>query len=160
MAATFKESDWKIGRWTLILQQYNFDSKYRKGVLNKVADALSRQSTLHPDSLYTKTVAILQQAGICSWYLKMYDGVKENPEWFSDYCIRDQKLYRPKETRTLVLKKNYDELAAGNLGIPKTAARIVRHYYWPSMFRDIAKYVRQCKSCQQFKISQQKPSGD
>lgn len=32
-----------LGRWAFELQQYNINIKYRKGTLNKVADALSRQ---------------------------------------------------------------------------------------------------------------------
>jgi len=32
----------RLGRWMLELQQYNFDVKYRRGRLNRVANALSR----------------------------------------------------------------------------------------------------------------------
>jgi len=37
----------RLGRWMLELQQYTFDVKYRRGQLNRVADALSRLPAVH-----------------------------------------------------------------------------------------------------------------
>lgn len=37
-----KEPSGRLARWILELQQYEFEIRYRKGALNKVADALSR----------------------------------------------------------------------------------------------------------------------
>jgi len=39
---TLKSPSGRLARWQMSLQQYSFDVKYRKGALNKVADALSR----------------------------------------------------------------------------------------------------------------------
>jgi hypothetical protein len=36
------EPSGRLGRWVLELQQHDFEICYRKGALNKVADALSR----------------------------------------------------------------------------------------------------------------------
>lgn len=69
------------------------------------------------------------------------------------------KLCVPKHTRHAVLQENHDLPTAGHLGIAKTTARIVQRYYWPGMFRDIARYVRGCLSCQQYKSSQQQTPG-
>ena len=35
----------RLARWIMTLQQYDFEVTYRKGVLNQVADTLSRQPT-------------------------------------------------------------------------------------------------------------------
>lgn len=47
----------------------------------------------------------------------------------------------------------------GHLGIAKTIARIAEHYYWPSMFREIARYVRNCQACTAYKAAQMRTPG-
>jgi len=159
----------RLGRWVFELQQYDFDVKYRRGVLNRVADALSR----HPATCATKRQE-------CSWYRRIFDGVQHDPAAHPDYRIEDGKLYRliyhslhfkdtaadeqwkrclPKEARKEILREYHDAPTAGHLGIAKTIARIAEKYYWPGMFRDIANYVRACGNCQAHKASQQRPAG-
>lgn len=41
----------------------------------------------------------------------------------------------------------------------KTFNKIALRYYWPGMFRDIAKYVRKCDTCQKCKTPQEKTPG-
>lgn len=36
---------------------------------------------------------------------------------------------------------------------------MAQKYYWPGMFRDTARYVRQCTKCQQYKVLQRAPAG-
>lgn len=36
----------------------------------------------------------------------------------------------------------------GYLGVRKTAARILKHFYWPGIFRDVAWYCKSCHACQ------------
>lgn len=113
-----------------------------------------------------------------TWYLKKFAEVEENPEAHPGYCIRNDRFYRhfldttnpyivemtkpwklcvPKAARKTVLQKNYDEPTAGHLGIAKTAADVATKYYWPGMFRDIARYIRSCPSCQQYVQSHPPP---
>ncbi|XP_037827518.1 uncharacterized protein LOC119615583 [Lucilia sericata] len=49
------------------------------------------------------------------------------------------KLVIPKDERLRVLTECHDDVTAGHLGIHKTTARVTKLYYWPGMFRDIAK---------------------
>ena len=37
---------------------------------------------------------------------------------------------------------------AGHLGAEKTRRRILRRFYWPTVFRDIDEYCRCCVKCQ------------
>lgn len=55
------EPSGRLARWVMELQQYDFDIKYRKGTLNRVADALSRQpirdvTSAGPSNLTTEEV--------------------------------------------------------------------------------------------------------
>ena len=38
--------------------------------------------------------------------------------------------------------------AAGHLGVAKTKARLVRHFYWPGISRDVKEFCRTCDICQ------------
>ena len=50
------------------------------------------------------------------------------------------------EYRTQVLKMTHALPLAGYLGKQKTVQRILRRFYWPSVFKDVVKYCRQCPS--------------
>lgn len=173
-----KNPSGRLARWCMYLQQFDFEVKYRRGVLNKVADALSRNPLPISTELEDEILA-LEDLPECTWYSGKKTEVERHPDRFPDYCIRNDTLYRrfwdngpPKEGlsdpwklcvqkhhRFEILKENHDMPTAGHLGTAKTTARIAERYYWPGMFRDIAVYVRKCASCQQYKLSQQKPPG-
>lgn len=178
---SIKSPSGRLARWSIFLQQYDFEIKYRKGALNRVADALSRQPLPGPSSRPDgEEVCPLEDTPICNWYKKKKEAVEQNPEIFPDYCVRRGKLYRhfmdssdlsepdlsdpwklcvPGPLRQEILKENHDVPTAGHLGISKSISRIAQRYYWPGMFRDIAKYVRSCLQCQRYKISQQQTPG-
>lgn len=171
----------RLARWSIFLQQYDFEIKYRKGALNRVADTLSRQPLSLPSSESgTHELCAMNGPPECSWYQKKKAEVEKNPESCPDYCIRDDRLYRhwwdpgdltepelvepwklcvPTPLRLAVLQENHDAPPAGHMGIAKTIARISLRYYWPGMFRDIAKYVRDCLSCKRYKVAQQQTPG-
>ena len=70
------------------------------------------------------------------------------------------KLAVPHEKRREVLRECHDFSTAGHLGREKTLERVRRKYYWPHMSQDVAKYVNQCRICQQFKVELQQDSWD
>ncbi|XP_029679749.1 uncharacterized protein K02A2.6-like [Formica exsecta] len=69
------------------------------------------------------------------------------------------KLILPKELRETALREAHDTPQSGHLGVEKTFHRLAVAYYWPSMFQDAAKYVRQCDVCQRTKVEQANPAG-
>ncbi|KAH8241715.1 hypothetical protein KR032_007125, partial [Drosophila birchii] len=160
----------RIARWALELQQYQYDVHYRRGAQNLVADAHSRQP-----------LPVAQQAQVqgsnCKWLAKMLRKVRTEPARFPDYREESGQLYRriglrPQEEeytpwklcvgadyRHRVLQENHDIPAAGHLGVRKTSNRVPQRYYWPGLFRDVARYVRNCLNCQRHKVSQEKPAG-
>jgi len=159
----------RLGRWMLELQQYNFNVKYRRGRLNRVADALSRLPAVR---------AIRRPR--CPWYYSQLQRVRAQPDAHPEYTVRRGKLFRhilhttdfretparaqwkecvPKPERVTVLNRIHDHPTAGHLGIAKTIARAAERYYWPRMFADIARYVRRCANCLAHKASQERPAG-
>ena len=59
-----------------------------------------------------------------------------------------EQLVLPRQCRQLVLHLAHNVHMAGHLGITKTKDRVLRRYYWPGIFRDIAEYCRACEVCQ------------
>jgi len=98
-------------------------------------------------------------------------------EDFPDYVCEIQQLYRhigsrpddensvpwklcvAKKHRQRVLSECHDQPTAGHLGIRKTTTRFAHRNYWPGLFRNVARYVRKCDTCQRFKVIQNKPAG-
>ena len=61
------------------------------------------------------------------------------------------ELTIPKELRNQVLEENHDDKQAGHLGMEKTYARIAENYFWPGMYFETLKYVKECYTCQRIK---------
>ncbi|XP_025264171.1 uncharacterized protein LOC112637817 [Camponotus floridanus] len=129
---------------------------------------------------HAPTVSTAKKANRCQWYDRIREETLREPGKRPEYKIKEGKLYRhilhsldfkerssdeqwkiciPTPVRKAVIHQYHDEPTAGHLGIAKTIARIAERHYWPGMFRDIAKYVRRCETCQSFKAAQQRPAG-
>ncbi|KAL7724124.1 hypothetical protein ACLKA6_008558 [Drosophila palustris] len=103
----------------------------------------------------------------CKWITRLTKRILEAPDRFSDFTIEGSQVYRhlshrPEEEdympwkprvafdhRPRVLAESHDRPTAGH--IRETIARISQRYYWPGLFRDVARYVKQCEKCQKFK---------
>ena len=58
------------------------------------------------------------------------------------------QLVLPKECRKLILYTAHTISSAGHLGKKKTVERILRRFYWPTIYRDTADFCRSCEICQ------------
>ena len=59
-----------------------------------------------------------------------------------------EQLILPKQCHQTVCKLAHTIPLAGHLGQDKTIRRITRHFYWPTLFSDIAEYCHRCPECQ------------
>ena len=81
----------------------------------------------------------------------------------SYFVVQDEVLYRvfvpkgkdkifqivvPQKFRTDVMKMAHDIPLAGHLGNHKTRNRIMQHFYWPGIFKDVSRYCKSCPDCQ------------
>lgn len=71
------------------------------------------------------------------------------------------RLYVPDydELRLHVLKESHDVPAAGHCGQAKTFELLDRNYTWKGMRNDVARYIRNCHTCQRSRTTRHKPSG-
>jgi len=149
----------RLARWAVALQQHDFEVEYRKGALNYVPDALSRQPLKEGEDANNaegQELAVIIPAKRDSWLQRMTTAVQTEPEKHPDYRMENGNLYRhfherhsteendeptawkfcvPETLRDEVLKECHSANTAGHLGIAKTCARLAQRYYWPGMFR-------------------------
>lgn len=170
-----KEPTGRLGRWSLKLQQYDFDIFHRKGKENVVPDALSR-SFAALDSL---TVVINPfKTHTDKWYQDMIQKVSENPIKYPIWRVENEILYKkiqnnfglnnngddwkiivPKGFRSEILKQCHDDITSGHVGIYKTYHRILSKYFWPKMKSHVTRYVNRCSICLANKPEQKPPIG-
>jgi len=65
----------------------------------------------------------------------------------------------PKASRDAVLHAAHGGALEGHPGITRTAANIAQFFWWPNLFRDVAHFVRSCRTCATAKSSSGLQSG-
>lgn len=69
--------------------------------------------------------------------------VDKNSDWNVVY-----QIVVPFSYRQHVLCLAHDHQLAGHLGVTKTYNRILRHFFWPGLKKDVTHYCRTCHTCQ------------
>ena len=59
----------------------------------------------------------------------------------------------PSASRDSVLRAAHGNVLAGHPGVTRTAATVARFFWWPNLHRDVAHYVRTCRTCSAAKSS-------
>ena len=54
----------------------------------------------------------------------------------------------PTNYRSEILQLAHDNLMSSHLGVNKTYHKILNHFYWPGLRRDVVDYCRSCHKCQ------------
>lgn len=168
----------RIARWSVRLQQYDFDIIHRKGRDHTVPDALSRAvpvlDCIDPSDPTNSTSQTTDK-----WYLGQYKKVCEIPAKYPEWRVDSGKLYKrrklkypdlsdsqmewllviPKDERKELIRNHHEPPTCGHTGIFKTVGRISERYYWPKMSTDVANYIKRCPTCLATKPEQKLPIG-
>lgn len=179
----------RLARWALQLQPYNLQIRYITGRSNVVADSLSRPPCNEESvGICTKAVDYpgrnpkeIREAQLSDNDLSKIINFFEsnNPNEVLDYwtnkgyIMNDGVLYRyvpesesdeaqllvPSSEKLKIIEAFHDSAIAGHPGIERTFKKIVKHFYWQGMRKQIKKYIKGCEHCQKYKCSNQKPRG-
>ncbi|KAI2648976.1 Transposon Tf2-9 polyprotein [Labeo rohita] len=146
-------------RWALFFTRFNFTVTYRPGSKNSKADALSRQHDPHldthpPEPILPPTVILAP----VSWDIIKEIQRRHDQDPPPPQCPPN-KHYIPQEMRHQVLQWVHTSLSAGHPGISQTLHLLKNSFWWPSMTKDTATYVKSCQICAQSKTPKELPSG-
>lgn len=161
--------------WMELLQEYDFEFRYRPGKDNVVPDALSRRPDYRINNLQIELDPSVKQDIVDGYktdhrlspiYERCLNGDAE-PRYFirEDFLwIRQgdrEAITIPKTagvTATL-LHDHHDSPIAGHLGFDKTYDSLRKMFYWPQIAKDTRKYIDSCPECQRNKRPHQHPAG-
>lgn len=166
----------RLARWSVRLQQYDFEIIHRKGKEHLVPDALSRSVPIvNIVTHYSETPSADR------WYVKLLESVQSQPIKYPKFRVDGNVLYKatnntneygfsdqqemwkivvPKEKRAELLRQSHDIPTSGHLGVYKTFHRLANKYYWPKMKHDVATYIRKCQTCIKTKPEQRTKAGE
>ncbi|KAI0493577.1 hypothetical protein KFK09_023696 [Dendrobium nobile] len=140
--------------WSEFLTAFNFVIKHKAGRLNQAADALSRCHLLL-QTLQTKVLGM-------DTFKNLYPTDTDFQSLWNKCLIQPYKLFHIKEgylfhgpclcipwgsTRLAIVSECHDGGLMGHFGRDKTLNLIQEKFYWPTMSRDVGKYVQGCRVC-------------
>ncbi|GJS89136.1 putative nucleotidyltransferase, ribonuclease H [Tanacetum coccineum] len=123
----------KHGRWLAFLEKFTFMVKHKTGVSNRVVDALSRRSNL----LVSMQVDV---PGL--------DVIRQNPDFniHDGFLFKGNQLCIPNTSlRLKIIKELHGE---GHVGRDRTLQLVQASYFWPTMRKEVDRYVKRCRICQ------------
>lgn len=150
---------------------YDYDIRYKPGVSNVVADALSRlpqgellsftmphcdfMATLHAslanDNQYQDLMAAIQAHPQDHPLLSVCNGL----------IFKGRRIWLPFPTpltSTLIDEFHFSPVG-GQTSVTKTLHHLQQSFDWPTIRPDVCQFVSQCLVCQQTKYETKKPSG-
>ena len=124
-------------------------------------------------------IAVIGVVNPDGWYSRHFIAVEKEPSKYPDWKTENNLLYKhcpnrlvdetvadldrwklviPEADRERVLFECHNPSHSGHLGAERTRFRVAQTYFWPSISKDVAKYVKQSLDCQLHKVSLQAPA--
>lgn len=66
----------------------------------------------------------------------------------SDHWRTVYQVVVPKTKRRDILSMAHESALAGHLGVNKTYQKVLTHFFWPGLRKDVVNYCRSCHVCQ------------
>src|SRR5690606_27344466 len=176
---SLKDPTSRLARWSLRLQDYQYDIVCKSGKQHQDANALSRNPVSDPCSvnaiLQPRTTHDLRVLRLndpfCAPVLRFLEDPtsslnRTGHRYRQLYEVHNGLLYRrsyvypslprfvvPQALKGTFLDLEHNDPSSGHLGFAKTFNRMHRKYFWPKMQQDILQYTRSCSTCHRFKGS-------
>ena len=161
----------RAGNWIYRLQKYDYDVEFIPGALNNLPDYMSRFCT----AVRCATISLGRNIAD-RWFLDLRDKVRSDPHKYPFFRCEGDKLFKlikskvpwedavyrqiiPKELRQKILHECHCTPEGGHFGFYKTFNKIAENFYWPKMRSDIARFLANCRHCQEQKSCQSAPAG-
>ena len=164
----------RLTRWTMFLQQFDFEVQYRPGREHANADTLSRRPA-HMESF----IAAMWEVGTFGDWSEIkkaqaadtkisntIKAIKQDKPVSGRAClqgkffIQDDVLCRKfrefrgaQATTQIVLPHSLTNQVlahahSGHLGVNRTLEKVRERFYWPNYEADVQRWVRECEHCQ------------
>ncbi|KAG1114109.1 hypothetical protein G6F61_010372 [Rhizopus arrhizus] len=142
----------RLARWTLLLQQHDFDIVYRPGSKNAGPDALSRYpSSALISALQTSDLSSAQTTDSFCQDLLQRPALPPGFSLESGILFFGPRPVLPSSMRQDIFNLLHSNPTAGHLGIGRTLQRFNRLYYSPNQQEWVKKMVKECPICQRVK---------
>ncbi|KAA0041476.1 serine/threonine-protein kinase TIO-like [Cucumis melo var. makuwa] len=145
-------------RWISFLQRFDFVIKHQCGKENKVADALSRKSSLltllsMEIEAFKHLPSLEEDVDFSKTWLKCSNFIKAGDfHIIEGFLFKGNQLCIPNTSlQEALLKEAHSGRLAGHFGQDKTFEIISKRYYWPQLRRDCNNFVKRCPTCQRAK---------
>lgn len=185
----YKEGNQRLLRWSLILQEFDFDVTYKSGILHSAPDCLSRTPPIVPEKGQILAVSYpplrycgnmgeeQRQDAFCAKVLDLLNGAlgtkKQQKRAQKKFLMHNEVLYRrdqgpvssrfllclPSQRQAEALREMHEGRYGGHMGIRRTFEALRSKYYWPKLYTDVKRYVSHCDLCQRMKMSTSLPYG-
>ncbi len=163
-----KDPTGRLARWSLFLQPFNLNIKYRPGKSNQNADSLSRapvNAITVGLSMVDDWIAAQKEDTFCKEVFKTMaeetNATEQRGPQLRDISKDDGfiflpnkllanasgKIVVPAKLQKEIMTRYHDHKLAGHFGMTKTLSTIRAKYFWPRMIPQIQEHIRNCLFC-------------
>ncbi|KAK0603851.1 hypothetical protein LWI29_009371 [Acer saccharum] len=138
--------------WAAYLQQFTFVIKHKSGVSNRAADALSQRRNLLVD-MRVKVLgfdSFQDLYSLDSFFAVVLKRIEDNQP--SDFVLHEGFIFKGNQLcipncslRAKIIQELHDK---GHVGRDRTFQLVSVSYFWPTMRKEVGRFVERCRVCQ------------